>query len=294
VPDQWPTRARRSSRRGTSVPREYDRRSTELLGQPGHAPSVRSADGYVPLVPPVPRHADSRLARDELRRRLRRPNTSTQQRARLLARRENLRRQHEWGDITDDAWREAKAEIEASLAALPDDDKLVLFDQQREVLLSMAENIERATPDQLQRLLAKLVERIDVGDGQGVAGRVDAASLPVLRRDWRGRLRSTGAPGETRTPDAGLRTASLCPLSYGGASPILGLRAAPTRIVGCQPSPSMRAKAANSAMKRATSFKPHSRQESCAATRSLAWSRSTSPPIRNSQPATAISYPCLQ
>jgi hypothetical protein len=26
-----------------------------------------------------------------------------------------------------------------------------------------------------------------------------------------------GAPGRTRTADAGLRTASLCPLSYGGA-----------------------------------------------------------------------------
>ena len=29
------------------------------------------------------------------------------------------------------------------------------------------------------------------------------------------------APGRTRTADAGLRTASLCPLSYGGADPIV-------------------------------------------------------------------------
>ena len=29
--------------------------------------------------------------------------------------------------------------------------------------------------------------------------------------------RGGGAPGRTRTADAGLRTASLCPLSYGGA-----------------------------------------------------------------------------
>ena len=36
-----------------------------------------------------------------------------------------------------------------------------------------------------------------------------------------------GAPGRTRTADAGLRTASLCPLSYGGAGPIV-----PRRRVG--------------------------------------------------------------
>ena len=33
-----------------------------------------------------------------------------------------------------------------------------------------------------------------------------------------------GAPGRTRTADAGLRTASLCPLSYGGADFILPRR----------------------------------------------------------------------
>ncbi len=35
----------------------------------------------------------------------------------------------------------------------------------------------------------------------------------------------TGAPGGNRTPDLGLRTASLCPLSYGGGAirhPIIG------------------------------------------------------------------------
>src|SRR3954453_8467541 len=40
------------------------------------------------------------------------------------------------------------------------------------------------------------------------------------------------APGRTRTADAGLRTASLCPLSYGGAAPIVPRGAA--GAAGCQ------------------------------------------------------------
>ena len=71
---------------------------------------------------------------------------------------ENLRKQHEWGDITDTEYRAGRADAEAQLAGLPDNDKLVSFDRQREILLSMAENIERATPQQLQDLVAKLVE----------------------------------------------------------------------------------------------------------------------------------------
>lgn len=111
-----------------------------------------------------------RLAREELRRQLRTPATGTadKERARLLRRKENLRKQHEWGDISDADWQAAKRQIEAELALLPDDDKVVLFDRQREVLLSMAENIARATPEQLQRLLAHGVERVEVTDKQVV------------------------------------------------------------------------------------------------------------------------------
>src|SRR5437868_6774854 len=38
----------------------------------------------------------------------------------------------------------------------------------------------------------------------------------------------SGAPGRTRTADAGLRTASLCPLSYGGAASIVPPAGRPT------------------------------------------------------------------
>lgn len=83
-------------------------------------------------------------------------------------RKENLRKQHEWGDISDEGWRSTKRDIEAQLAGLPDDDKLVLFDRERDVLLSMAENLVRATPEQLQRLLARIVERVDTADREVV------------------------------------------------------------------------------------------------------------------------------
>ena len=36
-----------------------------------------------------------------------------------------------------------------------------LFDRQREILLTMAENIERAMPAQLTELIGHLVERVD-------------------------------------------------------------------------------------------------------------------------------------
>ena len=103
-----------------------------------------------------------REAREELRRRLRAPASSVaeRERARLRLRIENLRKQHEWGDISDIEYRTRRADAEAQLAGMPDHDKLVLFDRQREILLSMAENIERATPAQLAELIGHLVERV--------------------------------------------------------------------------------------------------------------------------------------
>jgi hypothetical protein len=74
------------------------------------------------------------------------------------------RKQHEWGDIDDAEYRSGRADSAAQLARLPDHDELVLFDRQREVLLSMAENVERATPAQLTELISHLVERVETAD----------------------------------------------------------------------------------------------------------------------------------
>ena len=52
-----------------------------------------------------------------------------------------------WGDLTEAEYRRQKAEVERDLTFLPDDDKLVLFDRHRKVMVSMAENVAAATPD---------------------------------------------------------------------------------------------------------------------------------------------------
>jgi hypothetical protein len=60
-----------------------------------------------------------------------------------------------------------------------------LFDRERAVLLSMAENVARATLEQIQRLLAHLVERVDTADRHIVSviwtPPVDATSSAILR-----------------------------------------------------------------------------------------------------------------
>ena len=48
----------------------------------------------------------------------------------------------------------------AMLAELPDPDKLVAFDRNRNVMVTMAENVEKATRPQLQELVQLLVERV--------------------------------------------------------------------------------------------------------------------------------------
>jgi hypothetical protein len=51
------------------------------------------------------------------------------------------------------------AETRTMLAELPDPNKLLAFDRNRHVMVTMAENIERATRPQLQELVQLLVER---------------------------------------------------------------------------------------------------------------------------------------
>ncbi len=46
------------------------------------------------------------------------------------------------------------------LAELPDPNKLLAFDRNRNVMVTMAENVARATRPQLQELVQLLVERV--------------------------------------------------------------------------------------------------------------------------------------
>jgi hypothetical protein len=64
-----------------------------------------------------------------------------------------------WGDMSDDDYLREKETIERELVMLPDSDKLRLFDGQRKVIVSMAENLRRATPQQRRDFVNLFVER---------------------------------------------------------------------------------------------------------------------------------------
>jgi hypothetical protein len=103
-------------------------------------------------------------AREELARRLavRTPDLTDAQRRRLRTRLENLRKQHEWGDLSDAEYRASRDEVERQLILLPDLSKIVDFDARRDVLVSMAENVERATPSQRRELVELRLERVEI------------------------------------------------------------------------------------------------------------------------------------
>ncbi len=106
-------------------------------------------------------------ARDELRRRLvaKSPGASDKERERLLARLARLADLFDWGHIDEAEYRRSRADAEAALAALPDQEsKLVAFDRARAVVRSLPESIAAASPERLQRLFAMMVERVDTAD----------------------------------------------------------------------------------------------------------------------------------
>jgi hypothetical protein len=67
---------------------------------------------------------------------------------------------YSWGDLTDESYRRDMAETRTMLAELPDPNKLLAFDRNRRVMVTMAENVERATRPQLAELVQLLVERV--------------------------------------------------------------------------------------------------------------------------------------
>jgi hypothetical protein len=102
-------------------------------------------------------------ARTELARRLQVPDADLvgTKRRRLEARLSKLPKLCSWGDLTDEAYRREMAETRTMLAELPDPNKLVAFDRNRHVMVTMAENVDRATRPQLAELVQLLVERVE-------------------------------------------------------------------------------------------------------------------------------------
>ncbi|HET7494186.1 MAG TPA: recombinase family protein [Candidatus Limnocylindrales bacterium] len=105
-------------------------------------------------------------ARAELRRRLQDPETvlSGRQRKRLETRLKNLKRQHEWGDISDDEYRVKRDETRTILDGLPHGDRIRLFDAYRAEVLGLAQAVEAASPSQREELCHIVIDRVVVRD----------------------------------------------------------------------------------------------------------------------------------
>ncbi len=138
-------------------------------------------------------------ARAELARRLQVPDADLvgAKRRRLETRLSKLPKLYSWGDLTDEAYRREMAETRTMLAELPDPNKLVAFDRNRRVMVTMAENVERAT----RPLLVQLpVERVQArGRSVDPDYRVDAARSPVLPACCLGMEPPGGLEPPTRT-----------------------------------------------------------------------------------------------
>ena len=113
-------------------------------------------------------------ARAMLKDRLAKPadDAAEGKRRRLEKALETLRKQHQWGDLTDDQYRTERREIEIALAALPAKatDTLVAFDQARARLLSMPEAIAAASPQRRAEIVPLLVAQVTATKTSGMTG----------------------------------------------------------------------------------------------------------------------------
>lgn len=100
-------------------------------------------------------------ARERLRDRLAVPRPDAGRRRRLEARLVALRKQHGWGDIDDATYRRERGEVEAGLASLPGEDRLVAFDRQRTEVLELVDAIDYLTPPERKRAIALFVAEAD-------------------------------------------------------------------------------------------------------------------------------------
>ena len=107
-------------------------------------------------------------ARTELRRRLETPEVAVagRQRARLLTRLEQLKKQHGWGDLGDAEYQSQRDAVRTALAALPDEDRIRSFDAYRARILALPDAIAVASGARREELCRIVVERVVVRDRQ--------------------------------------------------------------------------------------------------------------------------------
>jgi hypothetical protein len=126
-------------------------------------------------------------ARTELRRRLEVPQVavSGRQRARLLTRLEQLRKQHSWGDIADAEYQRERDVVRAALQDLPDDDRVRSFDAYRTQLLALPDAIAAASPARREELARIVVQQVVVRDRQLEAIEWTPAARPFFEKRQR-------------------------------------------------------------------------------------------------------------
>ena len=105
-------------------------------------------------------------ARAELRRRLAIPAVavSGRKRARLQTRLEQLKKQHGWGDLSDEDYQSERDAVRAALQDLPDDDRIRSFDAYRTHLLALPEAIAAASETRREELCRMVVQQVVVSD----------------------------------------------------------------------------------------------------------------------------------
>jgi hypothetical protein len=135
---------------------------------------------------------------------------------------EALRKQHEWGDITDAECRSGTAAVPADLAALPSETgKIVEFRQKRRVAASLPDALAvlgaEGRHEQVQDALSGLVARVVVRDRRVVWIEPLPPARPFFRPDGAAGLISVAPPDGLEPPTPALGRLRSVQLSYGGA-----------------------------------------------------------------------------
>ena len=126
-----------------------------------------------------------RAARAELRRRVQTPGVVDvgRQRARLATRLEQLKKQHAWGDLSDESYQAQRDEVRIALAALPEgDDRIAHFDAYRTRILALPDAIAVASPARREELCQIVLERVTVRDRQVESIEWTPAARPFFER----------------------------------------------------------------------------------------------------------------
>jgi hypothetical protein len=111
-------------------------------------------------------------ARALLKERLAKPSNdaATNKRRRLERALDSLRKQHTWGDLSDEQYRDERLEIEADLARLPAaaTDSLIAFDEARVRLLSLPDALLAASSERRVEIVRLLVARVEANRTEGM------------------------------------------------------------------------------------------------------------------------------